>query len=89
MVNKRRDSINFLRKITQDKISYLGTAHSKDYFIDDDMLFLTRTKQNRAGQSKESYRWPAGRIPFTFAPGYCKFKFIIWIIYEKHAIIFF
>jgi hypothetical protein len=47
-----------------------GTANKTDYYNIDDMLFLTRSKQNRAGQAKESYRWPNGRIPFTFAPGY-------------------
>ncbi len=53
-----------------------GTSNKRDFFFVDDMLFLTKTKQNRAGQTKVDYKWTGGRIPYTFAPGYCKFCFV-------------
>lgn len=50
-----------------------GTAGGAgEYYQIDDMLFLNKSKRDRAGQYRDSYRWPAGRIPYTFAPGYCK-----------------
>ncbi|CAG7720316.1 unnamed protein product [Allacma fusca] len=44
-----------------------GTSYG--YFEIDDMMFLAN---DRAGQKQRAYRWPGGRIPFSFAPGYTK-----------------
>ncbi|ODM94809.1 Zinc metalloproteinase nas-14 [Orchesella cincta] len=49
-----------------------GTSKAKEFYQIDDMLFLNpnKSKQHRAGQYRESYRWATARIPYTFGPGY-------------------
>jgi hypothetical protein len=80
--NNLKSTTQTVKKRPSKNVTYNdGTANKTDYFLEDDMLFLKRAKQNRAGQSKESYRWPGGRIPYAFAPGYCKhFYFIGFLI---------
>ncbi|ODM95512.1 Zinc metalloproteinase nas-14 [Orchesella cincta] len=51
---------------------FVRHSKAKEFYQIDDMLFLNpnKSKQHRAGQYRESYRWATARIPYTFGPGY-------------------
>lgn len=63
-----------LKQRTNTTVKFNDGTKAGEFYNIDDMLFVKNTtkRDNRAGQYRDSYRWPNARVPFTFAPGYCK-----------------